>query len=140
MNIFKTTLITLSLFTAFSVHAQTNETFNDTDWRVISFLMGNGIVSDQYTEKMTVNFNQGRVSGLAVCNNFNGTYRLNAKKQIRISPLSSSMAHCGSEEAMNEEVAFMKAWNGITSYQIQGNIMTLKDKAGRTRVQLSATE
>jgi heat shock protein HslJ len=67
-----------------------------------------------------------RVSGFGGCNQFTGGYRT-ARANLRFEQLAATLMACPYSE---EERAFMDALQRVTSYQILGESLDLRDRSG----------
>lgn len=139
MHLLKSTVAILTL-SSLSTFAQASSLFDDTDWRITAYLSNGGVTANQYTENMSVNFNNGQYSGTGVCNSFSGTYNLAPKKKLRFSPPGSTLMACPSTDADKEERNFLNDWAKVTGYRIEGKNITLINKRGEIVMTLSPIE
>lgn len=139
MRILKSTVASLVLF-SLSSFAQANDLFDDTDWQIVAYQGLEGAVSNIAYDEMSVNFNNGTFSGIAMCNSFSGSYRLGSKNQIRFSPSGATAMPCSAEEDDFEEDAFLEAWSEVTRYELNGDHMTLRNNYGEVVMALSPVE
>jgi len=104
---------------------------SDGPWQLISFNNGNGMESNQTTAKIVVTFGaDGKVSGNAGCNNFNGAYEVDGDK-ITVGPLAATEMACAEPEGvMDTENAFLQALNNAATFTITGDALTIFDKDG----------
>jgi heat shock protein HslJ len=74
------------------------------------------------------------VSGNAGCNSFNGTYSVSGNN-IWVSDISTGMSLCDSPTGiMQQETDFVSALRSSTSFQLDGNRLTLRRGDGTTTV------
>lgn len=73
-----------------------------------------------------------RLSGSAGCNTYNSTYSINGST-IVISPPAVTSISCETPEGvMQQEALYLAALTTMTTYQISGNQLTLRDSNGQT--------
>ena len=81
--------------------------------------------------KATINFEDGRVFGAGSCNRFMGSYTAGAGFSIKLSQMASTMMACP-EPAMQQEGALLKALEGVSSYSVEGGVLTLSTTDGQS--------
>ncbi len=97
----------------------------ETQWQLLSFNSGNGMLSNLYTGDITAVFdNQGRLSGFSGCNRYYSSYTLKGGK-LQLSPIITTRKHCLPEELMNTEAGYLAALGKVESYQIRERQLTL---------------
>jgi heat shock protein HslJ len=82
---------------------------------------------------ITALFEGGAISGSAGCNSYSGSYTAN-NGQITISGLSSGRQVCD-DDVMAAEAAFLQALPTATTYQVNGDTMTLTTPAEASTLQ-----
>ena len=90
-------------------------------WQLLRFNNGkNGMESNLTTEKITLVFGEdGKVSGNAGCNNFNGGYEVDGDK-LTVGPLATTRKMCAEPEGVMEtESIFLENLSAAASYAIQ---------------------
>ncbi|MDX1413703.1 MAG: META domain-containing protein, partial [Candidatus Promineifilaceae bacterium] len=101
-----------------------------TTWSLISYLTPNGESLNVLPDtRITIEFKDGQIAGSAGCNNYFGTYELNGDA-LSIGPTGSSMRFCEPEEVMLQETAYLALLSTVTSYEIAGDQLQLKNEAG----------
>lgn len=134
----QTVLVLFLAFTAFACTQNTSENENlgestpqtplvltDNTWNLLE-LNGTAIEIDESFNgipHITFQIEDNKVIGNAGCNSFFGTYEAGENNDIKLSPMGSTMMACPNLEI---EDAFLAALENIKSYQIDGNILTLK--------------
>ena len=110
-------------------------------WQLISFNNGNGMESNQTTARIVVTFGEdGKVSGNAGCNNFNGAYEVDGE-EITIGPLATTRKMCAQPEGVMEtEQAFLQAMGNAATFSIMGDRLTIYDKDGAKLLIFTLTE
>lgn len=83
--------------------------------------------------KVTIKFEDGRVSGAASCNRFMGGYTMGDGVSIQLSQMASTMMACP-DALMQQEALLLETLADVTSYSAAGNVVTLRTKDGRTIV------
>ena len=103
-----------------------------TAWLVMGFHNGkSALVSVLGTSRPTVQFStDGRVSGLASCNRFMGTFSEPAVGAVQISALATSRRACDSEEATAQEAALLRALESARSVRREAGRLELRSADG----------
>ncbi len=104
-------------------------------WDVTSYADGNSVVSTPEDVRLEVVFGLASVGGFSGCNSFSGTYGTNGN-YVRISRLATTRVAC-EEPAMTVEAAFLKALEGTSFIDRQGDNMLLTDRDGSITVSLA---
>ena len=120
--------------TLFTYKAASNS-LSGTSWKVTGVNNGNGAVSTtSLTEKLTASFAaNGQFSGFGGCNTLGGPYKLTGNNGVTIGPLHSTLIAC--EGDVGElETEYTTALSHVTSYEINGTKLTLRDKNNATQV------
>jgi heat shock protein HslJ len=108
-------------------------TLTSTPWRLQSFNNGKGgMATTVATQKITAIFTEdGRVSGNAGCNTYNGGYQIDGDS-ISIGPLASTEMYCNDPaDVMETENAFLKNMSNAARYAIENGMLTLYDQEGK---------
>jgi heat shock protein HslJ len=96
------------------------------------------VVAQAGTEQVTATFNaDGTVNGSGGCNNYNATYATPEPGEITISAIASTKMACP-DPAMQIEQQYFTALGKATTYQIDGNTLTLRDAEGATQVSFTS--
>jgi heat shock protein HslJ len=88
-------------------------------WTVTSYYTGNAVQSVAVGSTLTATFDDGRITGDAGCNTFNGPYVVTLTK-IRIGPLASTRRACPSEEVATQETHYLAALELATTFRVTG--------------------
>lgn len=126
------------------VNYQLARTFklNETIWHLQDFSDGEGsVLSVLENTEITAYFNvEGIISGFAGCNNYSGNYQVDGEQiQIELGPLT--MMFCDQPEGvMDQEEAYLKALDSVTSFQIIADKLMMKDPAGQEVLTFKASD
>ncbi|NHK28626.1 META domain-containing protein [Parvularcula flava] len=83
------------------------------EW-VVEDINGGGVIDSSRT---TLNFGEdGRVAGMASCNNFNASYEA-GERTLTIGPAAATRKMCA-EALMNQETTFLNALESVSSWQV----------------------
>ncbi|MCC7161504.1 MAG: META domain-containing protein, partial [Anaerolineae bacterium] len=107
-----------------------------TSWDVINYNNGNqGVVTAVNGTKLTLAFGaDGRVSGSAGCNTFNGSYT-SENGGLNIGPLASTRKLCPEPAGvMEQEAQYLAALQKAATYEIAGDTLTIRDASDATLV------
>jgi heat shock protein HslJ len=100
-----------------------------TSWALTSLDGSMGIDFDPVATPVTLVFEEGRVAGVAGCNNFNGGYSVDGMT-LSLSPLASTMMMCP-DDAMAVEQAYLGALqSGDMLFEIDGDTLLLTTSVG----------
>lgn len=83
-------------------------------------------------------FNDGRFSGQASCNSFNGEYVVQGKK-LSTGQMAITRKACP-EEAMMKEQTLIAAWSEVSQYAIDEGQLLLKDPTGKVVIKAQRIE
>ena len=72
--------------------------------------------------RYTVAFANGRLSGLAHCNRYQGGYEQSAPGTLKVSPMAATLMACPGESIDSE---FLRALGGATRYELRGDQLLL---------------
>jgi heat shock protein HslJ len=110
-----------------------------TAWAATGVNNGKGAVeSNALTEKLTASFGaDGAFTGFGGCNNLTGSYEATADT-LSITGLASTQKACA-EDVSNLEAQYIAALTATTTYQIIGDVLTLKDDGGATQATFKFT-
>ncbi|OBX24426.1 MULTISPECIES: copper resistance protein NlpE N-terminal domain-containing protein [Bizionia] len=95
--------------------------FTDTKWKLVK-LMGQDITDSEAF--ISFGTDENRVFGHSGCNNFNGTFEVANKLQLKLSKMATTMKSCP-EEDMTIEQKFLEVLNTTDNFSLSGNTMTL---------------
>lgn len=108
---------------------------NGTAWEVTGFNNGmNAVVSALPGTTLTTRFSGDQVSGNSGCNEYSGSYWVSGSN-ISIGALAAGMMFCAEPEgAMDQEAQFQAALRSATTFQLEGNRLTLRRGDGSIAV------
>jgi heat shock protein HslJ len=104
-----------------------NVTLNDTSWLLVN-LNSQSVLSDT---PVTIDFENGTISGTDGCNRYTTTYTLNGGKLSVDKNMVGTMAACP-EPIMQQASAYTTALTQAATYKIDGQQLTLLDAVGKT--------
>jgi heat shock protein HslJ len=95
-----------------------------TEWRLVE-LDGEPVEigAGEREPHLVLDLEESRVSGSGGANRIMGTFAL-AENELAFGPLATTMM-AGPEEAMRRERAFLDALDRVTSYELEGRVLTL---------------
>lgn len=100
-----------------------------TTWRVSGVNTGSALESSALTEELTAEFSaEGAVTGSGGCNTFQATFTTDGDA-VTISDLSSTMMACEPDVSTLEQQYFA-ALEAVTTFEITGERLTLRDDSG----------
>ena len=111
-------------------------------WEVSGYNNGKGgFTSLLAGSQVSAVFNEdGSLTGSAGCNTYSAAYQLDGNK-ITIGPAATTRMFCGEPAGvMEQETAYLQALGKVTSYQIQGDVLTLLDAEGTRMVEYRANQ
>jgi len=115
---------------------------SETIWYLQNYFDGReAILSTLAGTEITTFFNEdGSLSGSAGCNNYSGTYQVDGEMiEIELGPLT--MMFCEQPEGgMDQEAAYLKALESVTSYRILGDILVMQDDGGQEVLKFKASD
>lgn len=126
------------------VDYQSARTFNlsETIWYLQDYDNGSEtMLSVLEGSEITAYFDEdGNLSGSAGCNNYTGEYQVDGDIiEFRLGPLT--MMFCDQPEGvMDQETAYLKALESVTSYRILGNILVMQDSNGQEVLRFKASD
>lgn len=112
-----------------------------TTWTLTNYNNGQGGVTTLLpdTEITAVFGEDGRLNGLAGCNNYMSSYTVEGSN-LTIQPPASTRKLCPEEGVMEQETAFLAGLENVTSYRIRGNQLDLLDASGSLIASFSQAE
>ena len=98
-------------------------TLENINWNVIGYNNGReAVVSVIIGSEITLLFEEGTVSGLASCNNYNAPYELASENSIKIGQAVTTRKSCPEPEGiMEQEIEFLAALQSVVEYRIDGD-------------------
>lgn len=109
-------------------------TLAGTSWHATGINNGTGgVVNQAGTEEVTATFGaDGTFTGSGGCNTCKSTYTTTGTDQITVGPIASTRMACP-DPSMQIEQEYFVALGDVTTYQIDGNALTLRDAEGATQ-------
>ncbi len=102
------------------IAAPQQPTLEDRDWIKMNVLQGTEI---------TATFRKGKVAGSAGCNDYSGSYTMDGAT-LSVGTLASGRKACD-QPIMDQETAYLTALGAATSYQVQGDNLTISTTVGQ---------
>ena len=105
-----------------------------TSWNAVGVNNGKGgVESTAGTEQLTADFgSDGAFTAFGGCNKLSGTYRVSGNAGVTITELASTQMACAAD--VNElESQYTAALGTVTTYDISGDQLTLRNSAGETQ-------
>lgn len=101
-------------------------TLTSNPWQLISYNNGRqAVVSVDPNTQITAVFTpDGKVSGNAGCNTYNGSYQIDGNK-IKVGPLATTRRACP-QPVMDQEAAFLKAFQSSATWSIFNDILGMR--------------
>jgi heat shock protein HslJ len=97
------------------------------------------VVADATTSAITAEFGTDDVlSGFGGCNNYTSTWTTTQPDGLTIGPVGSTLKLC-EQEVQDTENQYFAALAKVTTYQLEGNQLTLRDADGATQVTYTQT-
>ena len=111
-----------------------------TSWIATGVSNGNQAVASSATvATITAEFGQDNaLSGFGGCNNYTSTWTTTAPDGLTIGPVGSQLRAC-EQDLMDTEQQYFAALAKVTTYQLEGNQLTLRDADGATQVTYAQT-
>jgi putative lipoprotein len=137
-NILKTLILALSLTLVACIQtpAQPAQTpLRNTDWTLTR--LNNQAMTAAKPAQLRLDA-EDRFSGFGGCNRFTGAYQLTGEQMAFSQIASTKMACIG--DAMAGEDAFFKALAHVTSWEIKGQTLSLRDAGGKVVLELEVAE
>ncbi|NEQ45791.1 MAG: META domain-containing protein [Leptolyngbya sp. SIOISBB] len=123
----------------FILKAQTLATLTNTAWTLIGYNNGQGdLVSPLPDTTLTATFDDaGGLAGSAGCNNYRANFE-QADNTLQIGTAASTRRLCPAPDGtMQQEQVFLGLLAEVSTYDIDGNQLTLKDAAGNVLAQFA---
>ncbi len=104
-------------------------------WNVVQFNNGSGINTLIQGTEITMAFgSNGRLTGSAGCNSYNGTYTVNGNR-LTVSDVGSGMMMCTEPSGvMEQEQAFILALQYSSSFQVDGTQLRIENQSGNLSI------
>ena len=107
-----------------------------TSWKVMNYNNGKEAVVSLLTgSEISLNFGtDGRLSGNAGCNTYNGGYEASGNA-LKVGPLVSTQMACDQPSGvMEQEQQYLAALQNAATYEIAGDTLTIRDASGAMQV------
>lgn len=111
-----------------------------TRWRLLTYNNGTGGLVSPISDTVIVSKfgDDGQLGGFAGCNNFMASYEATADS-LSIGPTASTRKACAEPAGvMEQETAFLKLLETVTTYAIEGNVLQLQNEDGTIVAQFTA--
>lgn len=117
--------------TAVATFAVQSQALAGTRWQATGINNGRGaLVSLVKDSRVTLAFSgDGKVSGTAGCNNFNGSYT-QVRDKVTFAPPATTRKMCPDAAVMEQESAFVQALAGASTARIEGSRLELRKADG----------
>jgi heat shock protein HslJ len=114
----------------------TTNTLAGTSWQVTGVNNGQqAVVSTSATEKLTATFaDDDTFAGFDGCNQLSGPYSSDDSGALTFGPLAATQKACGDPQVEQLATEYAAALAAVTTYDISGNTLTLRDASGATQV------
>ena len=111
-----------------------------TNWTITGFNNGRqAVVSPLGDTTLTLSFRDGRVSGFAGCNGFNGAYTRDGDR-LSIGPLATTRKACAGKGVMEQEQQLVAALESVTTWAIDHGMLDLHRGDGERALTAKRTE
>ncbi len=106
--------------------------FEGTSWKLDTYLSNlNNLVSPIANTKMTLEFEDERISGMSGCNSFFAKYTVEGQS-MSFGLIGATKMNCSNVGVMEQEQTYFKRLESVKSYKVEGNKLTLLDGNGKT--------
>jgi heat shock protein HslJ len=116
-----------------SACASQGNTLDGTNWQLTSYLDAKGDLTDILPGTVvTAQFQSANVSGIAGCNNYNGTYEQDGKN-LTFGPQATTRKLCADPlGVMDQESAYLSALSQVQSFKQSNAKLEMQDSKGKT--------
>jgi uncharacterized lipoprotein YbaY len=106
-------------------------------WSAILFNNGNAAITSVTNVQITAQFGAGgQLSGFGGCNDYSATYTTGADESIQIGPIAATQKACSDPAGvMEQESQYLAALQSATTYQVQGQQLSMQNTDGELAVQ-----
>ncbi|WP_455368661.1 META domain-containing protein [[Eubacterium] cellulosolvens] len=101
----------------------------ETEWTLVSYGSKSNPQKALSNVKATATFSEGKVTGIASCNNYFTSYEVDGSSLRITSPIGTTLMMC-EEDVMQQERAFLSALETSKSYMISGNTLEIEYNGG----------
>jgi heat shock protein HslJ len=106
--------------------------FEGTSWKLDTYLSNvDHLVSPISGTKLTLEFNDGRISGSSGCNSFFAKYNIEGKS-MSFGLIGATKMFCSNPGVMEQEQTYISRLESVKSYKSEGNKLSLIDNNGKT--------
>jgi heat shock protein HslJ len=123
---------------ALATFAAQEQSLAGTSWRATGINNGKGAVGSLVADSsVTMAFGaDGRASGSAGCNNFGSGYQAEGSA-LRFTPAAATRRMCGAAGVMEQEQAFFRALESVSTMRIEGDRLEMRTAEGALAVALT---
>jgi heat shock protein HslJ len=116
-----------------SACASGSNSLDATNWEMTSYRDANGDMQDILANSVvTAQFQSTNVSGIAGCNNYNGSYQLDGNK-LTFGALAVTQKACADPRGvMEQENAYLAALSQVQSFKQSNDKLEMEDERGKT--------
>lgn len=107
-----------------------NASLEGTNWVLSGIAQGDAVVNTWVDADITIQFEDGEVSGHAGCNSYGGGYQVDGSS-LTLTGLASTLMACAEEERNQRESEFLTALNTVTQFRTEMNQLILSNDAGQ---------
>ncbi len=103
-----------------------------TSWQATGINNGRGgVEANAATSGVTAVFGEdGQLTGSGGCNSYSGTYTTAGTDQITLGPIAATAKACEDPDVTRVEQEYFAALGNVTTYQLDGDTLTLRDDSG----------
>lgn len=112
--------------------SQSTPNFEGTSWKLDTYLSSiDHLVSPTSSTNLTLEFKDGRISGLSGCNSFFAKYTVEGKS-MSFGLIGATKMLCTNQGVMEQEQTYFMRLESVKSYKIEGNKLSLIDGNNKT--------
>lgn len=112
--------------------SQSTPNFEGTSWKLDTYLSSiDHLVSPTSSTNLTLEFKDGRISGLSGCNSFFAKYTVEGKS-MSFGLIGATKMFCTNPGVMEQEQTYFMRLESVKSYKIEGNKLSLIDGNNKT--------
>jgi heat shock protein HslJ len=104
-----------------------------TTWQLTTFVDGESASSTLAGTTVTLQLEEGRLSGNASCNTYNSSYTLEGDA-LTVAPEIATTRMACPDDIMSQEAAYLQVLSAVTGYQLEGTTLTLTTDDDRALV------
>ncbi|MBU7033185.1 MAG: META domain-containing protein [Theionarchaea archaeon] len=126
------------LILALGCIGQESPSFEGIEWKLDSYMNASGELIDVLADsEVTALFQDGRVTGNAGCNSYFGEY-IHEDTTLSMGPIGMTEMYCTAPGIMEQESAYLSTLALVSSFEIRGNTLELKNADGESVLFFSA--